>query len=134
MIANLMKDRDVAFRVTSMPGADSMMIGIYAVLAQKEREMISERTRAALKSARERGIKLGGARAGGVEKSAESRIAKADQGAERAYHIVRPLRDAGLSFRKIAHNLNAMGLKTAGGSDWEARSVLRVIERMEKTL
>jgi DNA invertase Pin-like site-specific DNA recombinase len=43
MIASLMKEKDVSFRVASMPGADSMMIGIYAVLAQKERETIAGR-------------------------------------------------------------------------------------------
>jgi DNA invertase Pin-like site-specific DNA recombinase len=38
-----------------MPGADDLMMRIYAAMAQKERELISERTRAALTAARARG-------------------------------------------------------------------------------
>src|SRR4051794_37584913 len=45
-----------------MPGADDLMMRIYAVLAQKERELISERTRAALSAAKARGKALGGDR------------------------------------------------------------------------
>ena len=43
-----------------MPGADDLMMRIYAAIAQKERELISERTRAALAAARARGKALGG--------------------------------------------------------------------------
>lgn len=35
-----------------MPGADDLMLRVYATLAQKEREPIAERTRAALAAAR----------------------------------------------------------------------------------
>jgi hypothetical protein len=45
-----------------MPGADDLMMRIYAAMAQKERELISERTRAAAKA---RGARLGGDRATG---------------------------------------------------------------------
>jgi DNA invertase Pin-like site-specific DNA recombinase len=42
-----------------MPGADGLMLRVYAALAQKEREPIAERTRAALAAARARGAMLG---------------------------------------------------------------------------
>ncbi len=45
-----------------MPGADDLMMRIYAAMAQKERELISERTRAALGAAKARGKVLGGDR------------------------------------------------------------------------
>src|SRR3954462_7720611 len=45
-----------------MPGAGCLMMRIYAAMAQKERELISERTRAALAAAKARGRVLGGDR------------------------------------------------------------------------
>ncbi|TCI00785.1 hypothetical protein EJV46_00990 [Roseococcus sp. SYP-B2431] len=43
-----------------MPGADDLMVRIYAAMAQKERELISARTKAALAAAKARGTVLGG--------------------------------------------------------------------------
>jgi len=45
-----------------MPGADHLMIRVYPAMAQKERELISERTRSALSAAKARGAEPGGDR------------------------------------------------------------------------
>src|ERR1700758_2500388 len=50
----------VKFRAADMPEANEMVVGIMAVVAQAERKMISERTKAALAAAMARGQKLGG--------------------------------------------------------------------------
>src|SRR5207237_3670664 len=59
-ISGLMKHR-VPFIVTEL-GADTdpFLLHIYAALAEKERRLISERTKAGLAAARKRGTKLGG--------------------------------------------------------------------------
>jgi DNA invertase Pin-like site-specific DNA recombinase len=49
-------------RAADMPGADDLMMRIYAAMAQKERELIGERTAAALAAAKARGVALGGDR------------------------------------------------------------------------
>ena len=61
MLSQLLED-GYSIRAAAMPGADDLMIRIYAAMAQKERELISERTRAALAAAKARGAVLGGDR------------------------------------------------------------------------
>ena len=60
-LSQLLED-GVSIRAADMPGADDLMMRIYAAMAQKERELISERTRAALAVANAHGGLLGGDR------------------------------------------------------------------------
>ena len=60
-LSGLLED-GYSIRAADMPGADDLMMRIYAAMAQKERELISERTRAALAAAKARGRALGGDR------------------------------------------------------------------------
>jgi DNA invertase Pin-like site-specific DNA recombinase len=59
-ISGLMAQR-VPFLVTELgPDVDPFVLHLYAALAEKERTMISERTRRALAAAKARGVTLGG--------------------------------------------------------------------------
>jgi DNA invertase Pin-like site-specific DNA recombinase len=60
-ISGLM-ERKVDFVACDMPSANAFMINVYAAVAQEERRMISDRTKAGLAAAKERGVKLGGPR------------------------------------------------------------------------
>src|SRR4051812_8345401 len=60
-LSQLLED-GYSVRAADMPGADDLMMRVYAAMAQKERELISERTRAALAAAKARGAVLGGDR------------------------------------------------------------------------
>src|SRR5689334_22215980 len=76
-LSQLLED-GYSIRAADMPGADDLMMRIYAAMAQKERELISERTKAALVAARARGRALGGDRgyrpAAGPDARAAARV------------------------------------------------------------
>lgn len=130
-IATLMDDKKVRLRVASMPQADKFQLHIYAALAEQERDFISKRTIAALASAKAKGKKLGGYRAGSLDKRIETLKAVADEDAQRVIGFIRPLRDAGQSLRQIAEALEGSGIKTPRGGAWTAMQVKRTIERVE---
>jgi DNA invertase Pin-like site-specific DNA recombinase len=60
-ISGLM-ERKVDFVACDMPSANAFMINVYAAVAQEERRMVSDRTKAGLAAAKARGVKLGGPR------------------------------------------------------------------------
>ena len=100
-IASLMEDKRLTFRVASMPHADAFQLHIYAALAEQERDFISLRTKAALKEAKARGVKLGGLRDTTVKRN-EVVKAQAQARAEGWRGIVEPMHEAGSSLRAIA--------------------------------
>ena len=55
-------ERKVDFVACDMPSANAFMINVYAAVAQEERRMISDRTKAGLAAVKARGVKLGGPR------------------------------------------------------------------------
>jgi DNA invertase Pin-like site-specific DNA recombinase len=122
-ISGLMKHR-VPFIVTEL-GADTdpFLLHLYAALAEKERKLISERTKAALKAAKRRGVRIGGLRAKGLELKAE-----ANQRADGLRRVFEGLSE--LSARKAAEELNSMNVPTPNGGKWHATTVIRVRERL----
>jgi len=132
--------RDAAFLLTlrkagvdiiaaDMPNAGTLEFGVRAVVAQHEREQISQRTKAALAAAKQRGVKLGSPnpRAGGLAAGAVRR-AKTQAIAGKALPVITALRDAGASLRAIADELNKLGIQTATGKSWYAQSVKNIME------
>ena len=86
-LSQLLED-GVSIRAADMSGADDLMMRIYAAMAQKERELMSERTRVALAAAKARGKALGGDRgyrpSSGPDAAAAAQVRR--QAAERAAH------------------------------------------------
>lgn len=127
-----LRDSGVDFICTDMPDANSLTIGIFAVLAQHERELISARTKAALAAKKAQGFSLGSpqnltdsARA----KSVAARKAKA-QGKESnktAKYFATKLRAEGKALATIAAELNASGLKSSRGGIFHASTVRHLL-------
>ena len=130
-IAALLEDKQLNFRVASMPYADKFQLHIYAALAEQERDFISKRTKAALTEAKSRGVKLGGYRMG--HKAHHKAIsAAADKAAERVGQTILSRRSAGATYQSIADELNALGVATARGGQWYATTVRNYAQRLER--
>ncbi len=129
-IATLMDDSKIKLRVASMPSADKFQLHIYAALAEQEREFISIRTKAALAEAKAKGVKLGGLRDKTNERNKEVQR-RAKERADKVAKVIIPLRDQGLSLRAIANALNASGVPTARGGNWQASQVQRTLSRIQ---
>src|SRR5690606_35947613 len=106
-IATLMDDKRVKLRVAQMPQADKFQLHIYAALAEQERTFISERTKAALKAAKGRGIQLGGLRDKTMKRN-EAIQTKANAEAGRLMRIIGPLKASGQTLSAIAETLDTM--------------------------
>ncbi len=131
-ISDLMARR-VPFIVAELGAdADPFMLHLYAALAEKERHLISERTRVALAAKKAQGVKLGNRRnlAEAGAKGAEAQRAGADAFAGNILPLIRQLQAAGVTTsRGIAEALNARGARTARGGAWHGTTVLNLLAR-----
>jgi DNA invertase Pin-like site-specific DNA recombinase len=135
-ISGLMAQR-VPFIVAELGAdADPFMLHLYAALAEKERSLISQRTRAALAAKKAAGARLGN-RTNLSEASllgAVANAAQADRHAANITPIVREIQAAGgKTLREIADALNARSIRTARGGSWYASTVRNLLARQEPT-
>jgi DNA invertase Pin-like site-specific DNA recombinase len=127
----------VPFVAADLPEANTMTVGIMAVMAQHEREMISTRTKAALAAAKARGVRLGGRRKGNGKVRRYQSLgvaaakAKADARLQDVADDLRTLQREGLSLNAMARRLNDQGIRTTSGSgQWTATAVRRAVLRL----
>jgi|ERR1043166_1230328 DNA invertase Pin-like site-specific DNA recombinase len=127
-----LQESGVDFVIAEMPFCDKFSVSILACVAQKEREMISERTRQGLAVARARGVRLGAPpeSLALARLNAQKAIAAKKEGFARdSLKAIREVQSAGvLSYNRIADCLNKRGEKTARGGKWTAKAVSRVLE------
>jgi DNA invertase Pin-like site-specific DNA recombinase len=129
-IATLM-DSGVEFVAVDNPHANKLTIHILAAVAEHEREMISERTKAALAAAKARGKKLGTPDpAGAVARMSVALRAQTARFAANVLPIIREVQAAGhTSANAIAGQLNARKVATARGGRWTHVQVRQIINR-----
>ena len=129
-ISNLMES-GVDFVAVDMPDANRLTVHILAAVAEHEREMISQRTKAALQAAKARGVKLGSPDPKkGSAIGVAVRKEQADQFAANAVPIIREIEASGVTSRLgIAKALNARGVQTARGGRWYDSTVKNVLGR-----
>jgi DNA invertase Pin-like site-specific DNA recombinase len=131
-VSGLMAQK-VPFIVTEL-GADAnpFMLHIYAVSAEKQRAMISARTKAALAAKKAQGALLGNGinLTAAQAKGRAANTAAADAFARNVLPIIRQIQASGVtSMHGIARALDAQGVATARGGTWEANTVSNVLRR-----
>lgn len=136
-----LRDARVDFVACDLPEANKLSVGIMAVIAEHEREMISQRTRAALEQAKARGTKLGNPNgaaafrraAKGNAAAVQARQEQADARARDLAPIIEDIRAGGVtSLNGIAKELNERGINTPRGGKWAAISVRNILQRLEQ--
>jgi DNA invertase Pin-like site-specific DNA recombinase len=134
-VAGLMAQR-VPFIVAELGrDADPFMLHLYAALAEKERRLISERTKAALVVRKAAGGKLGNPsniRHAG-ETGRASLIGAADEHARRLLPLLHSLKAEGtISIGAVARALNERKIPTARGAQWHVSSVANLLVRAQR--
>jgi DNA invertase Pin-like site-specific DNA recombinase len=131
-VAGLMAQR-VPFMVAELGrDADPFMLHLYAALAEKERRLIAERTKAALAAKKAAGARLGNphnlAHAGKLGRAAL--IDAADEFATGLRPMVQAIRAAGaVTLASMAMELNQRGIKSARGGRWHRSSIQNLLDR-----
>ena len=130
-IFTLRKDKQLNFEVCDLDASDTLMLGIFATLAQQERELISRRTREALAALKTKGVKLGNPNAADVLRQvshqgvqARKANAKSNKANRHAYDAIRLMN--GTLNEKAAY-LNENGYLTRNGKKFSATQVSRLI-------
>ncbi|WP_377703738.1 recombinase family protein [Pseudoduganella sp. UC29_71] len=128
-ISGLMARR-VPFIVAELGAdVDPFVLHLYASLAEKERRLISERTKAALAIKKASGVVLGN-RTNLSDAQAKGREAREQASTEFSKKMMGHLENLreGMSLNAIAAHLNQMGVPTIRGGKWTAKTVSRIQE------
>jgi DNA invertase Pin-like site-specific DNA recombinase len=116
-------------RIDTTSAAGRMVFRMLAVLAEFERDLVSERTASAMAHKRAKG-ELVGRVPFGFDLAADGVQLVPNAREQRAVEIIAELRGRGWSLRRIADELTARGVPTkSGGSSWTHTAVARIAER-----
>lgn len=134
----MLRDSKIVFVCCDMPDANSMTIGIMAILAQDERERTSQRTKAALAELKRKGVKLGTpdnlteqARINSLQVRQEK--AYSDENNRKAGALIVSMRGQGKTFYQITKELNKLGFKTRKGKIFQQNQVQILYSRYSET-
>lgn len=116
------------------PDVGNFMLHIHAAVAEQERRLISERTKAALAAKKAQGVKLGNRTnlREAQRKGMAERLRRADQFAENVLPIIQSIKVTGITtYSGLAKALNMRGIATARGGTWYPSTVQKLMRRAE---
>lgn len=134
-----LRDSKVDFVCCDMPSANTVTIGIMAVLAQDERERISHRTKSALAELKKKGKKLGTPenlteQARLTSLWVRQQNALQDENNRKAGALIVALREQGKTFYQITKEINKLGFKTRTGKVFQQNQVQILYRRYANNL
>ena len=131
-IATLMKNKQLKFMVVQLgKDVDNFTLHLYAALAERELQQVSQRIKDALIVVKAKGKKkrFNPLSLQGLQQGKETIKQQSDDFAERNKTIISSLIDNKLSYNSIAKELNKMNLPSARGGLWTAKSVINLVSR-----
>jgi DNA invertase Pin-like site-specific DNA recombinase len=129
-----LRDSGVDFVCCDMPDANTLTVGLFAIIAQHERETISKRTKDALTAKKARGAQLGTPANFTAEviqqgREVQQRNAQENQANRQAARLGKLLQEKGHTLQQIAQELNEAGYRTRRGKQFFPMSVQRLLVR-----
>lgn len=129
-----LRDSQVDFICCDIPDANTLTIGLMAVMNQYTRELISENTKKGLAVKKGQGYNLGTPQNLTSEARAKGRLicqqkALNDTSNQRATALILLLRNKNKSYHEIAEELNKNGFRSRKGRVFYAMTVKRLYER-----
>ncbi len=118
----------VEFVAVDFPAANKLLIHIMAAVAEHERMMISERTKAALAAAKARGVQLG---VNGRTLAEQNRVAALSFAETLRQPVMKALQEGVPTLAAIGARLNQGDHKTREGRAWGPASVQRLLHRLD---
>lgn len=129
-ISGLMEAK-VKFLALDMPQANELTLHVMAAFAEHEAKRISERTKAALAVAKNRGVALGVAGPANLKPNIELRQQQAQTFAQSLAGVFEGFKLRQLTQRQMVEDLNSLGIKTSRGKDWSLMQVQRILKQLE---
>lgn len=121
---------DVAFcDLPDLPSGhmSKFFLTMMAAVAELESGMVSDRTKAAMKAAKERGVVIGATGKARARENQDQALAFAKMIEPVLIEVI----DSGKqNFNRISRELNQRGVRTMQGGKWHPQSVKRVVERL----
>lgn len=115
-------------KIDTTSAAGKMIFRMLAVLAEFERDVISERTQLGMRQKKTRGERVGKVPFGfDLADDGVKLVPNANE--QEVIGLIRELRDRGLSYRKIADHLNAQSIPSKEGGEWLHTAVQRIAKR-----
>ena len=126
-----LQDSGTEFVCCDCPQASRLHLSILAIFAQQEREMISQRTKAGLAVAKQRGARLGNPRLHLARQNAMATVAASKKAyAESILPVIRDIQSAGVTtLSGLATCLNKRGERGARGGVWTATAVRNLLKQ-----
>lgn len=126
-----LRDSGIDFLAADMPEASKLTVGVMAIFAEHERDLISQRTKDALAQAKRKGVKLGNPRPhAALQRACQVVRANAQEYAENLAPVIREIQASGItSLRGIASVLNTRGFKSPRQSELSPQTIARIIGR-----
>lgn len=125
---------NIEIKALDLPSFNTMSLGIWATMAQAERENIATRTRLALAELKKAGVKLGKPENFKYEhrlKGAETmkRKARENKANQQATALIIEYKENGWGYERIAKRLTELDFKTVRGKEFNSTGIMRLYKR-----